>query len=70
MGFIADLYVTCPQGKGTRYKKEILQIQYKGKSISDVLEMSTEDSLSFFEGEEKIIRKLKAFVDVGLGYIK
>jgi excinuclease ABC subunit A len=70
MGFISDLYVTCPQCKGDRYKEDILQIKYKGKSIANVLEMSSEESLDFFEGEEKIVRKLKVLVEVGLGYIK
>nr|WP_246010465.1 excinuclease ABC subunit UvrA [Bacillus yapensis] len=70
MGFISDLYVKCPQCKGKRYKEDILQLKFRGKSIADVLEMSSEESLKFFEGEVKIVRKLKALVDVGLGYIK
>lgn len=70
MGFISDLYVTCPECRGKRYKEEILKIAYKGKSIADVLEMSAEEALEFFEEGEKIIRKLQVLVDVGLGYMK
>lgn len=70
MGFVSDLYITCPECKGSRYKEEIIQITYKGKSIADVLEMSVEEALEFFGDEEKILRKLQALVDVGLSYIK
>lgn len=70
MGFVSDLYITCPECKGTRYKEEIIQITYKDKSIADVLEMSVEEALEFFGDEEKILRKLQALVDVGLSYIK
>ena len=70
LGFVSDLYITCPECKGSRYKKEILQITYKNKSIADVLEMSAEEALEFFKEEEKIVRKLQALVDVGLCYIK
>lgn len=70
MGFVSDLYITCPECKGSRYKEEILQITYKDKSIADVLEMSVEEALEFFREEEKIVRKLQALVDVGLSYIK
>jgi excinuclease ABC subunit A len=70
MSFVSDLYITCPECKGTRYKEEIIQITYKDKSIADVLEMSVEEALEFFGEEEKILRKLQALVDVGLSYIK
>jgi excinuclease ABC subunit A len=70
MGFVSDLYITCPECKGSRYKEEILQIKYKEKSIADVLDMSAEEALEFFKEEEKIVRKLQALVDVGLSYIK
>ncbi|MFC0477380.1 excinuclease ABC subunit UvrA [Robertmurraya beringensis] len=70
MGFVSDLYITCPECKGSRYKEEIIQITYKGKSIADVLEMSVEEALKFFDDEERILRKLQALVDVGLSYIK
>lgn len=70
MGFVSDLYIICPECKGRRYKEEILQITYKDKSIADVLDMSAEEALEFFKEEEKIVRKLHAMVEVGLGYIK
>ncbi|WP_458413283.1 excinuclease ABC subunit UvrA [Schinkia sp. CFF1] len=70
MGFVSDLYITCPDCKGSRYKEEILQITYNDKSIAAVLELAVEEALVFFKEEEKIVRKLQALVDVGLGYIK
>ncbi|WP_312756039.1 excinuclease ABC subunit UvrA [Rummeliibacillus suwonensis] len=69
MGFVSDLYITCPECRGSRYTEEILQISYKDKSIADVLEMSIAEALEFFN-EKNIVRKLQALVDVGLSYIK
>ena len=70
MHFLSDLYVVCPVCKGKRYNTETLDVLYKGKSISDVLDMSVEEALSFFEKIPVISRKLKVLYDVGLGYIK
>ncbi len=69
MHFLPDVYVTCEQCGGKRYNREALEIHYKGKSISDVLEMTTEVALGFFENIPAIARKLQTLVDVGLGYI-
>ncbi|GKU83339.1 excinuclease ABC subunit UvrA [Niallia sp. NCCP-28] len=70
MHFLPDVYVPCEVCHGKRYNRETLEVQYKGKNISDVLEMTVEDGLSFFENIPKIHRKLQTIVDVGLGYIK
>ena len=64
------MYVPCEVCKGKRYNRETLEVKYKGKSIYDVLEMSVEEGLSFFENLPKIKRKLQTLYDVGLGYIK
>ena len=70
MHFLPDVYVPCEVCKGKRYNRETLEVKYKGKSIYDVLEMSVEEGLSFFENLPKIKRKLQTLYDVGLGYIK
>ncbi|HPI38328.1 MAG TPA: excinuclease ABC subunit UvrA [Ignavibacteriaceae bacterium] len=70
MNFLPDVYVTCEVCNGKRYNRETLEVLYKNKSISDVLEMTSEDALLFFEELPRIKRKLKAINDVGLGYIK
>ncbi len=69
MHFLPDVYVTCEVCKGKRYNREALEILYKGKSISDVLAMTTEEALEFFENIPSIARKLQTLVDVGLNYI-
>lgn len=69
MHFLPDVYVACEVCKGKRYNREALEIHYKGKSISDVLEMTTETALEFFANIPSIARKLQTLVDVGLGYI-
>lgn len=69
MHFLPDVYVTCPECKGKRYNKEILEILWKDKTIADVLEMSVEEALTFFVGEPQIIDKLKILEAVGLGYM-
>jgi excinuclease ABC subunit A len=69
MHFLPDVYVACEQCKGKRYNREALEIHYKGKSISDVLEMTCEQALEFFSNIPAISRKLQTLVDVGLGYI-
>lgn len=69
MHFLPDVYVTCEVCHGKRYNREALEIHYKGKAISDVLEMTTEQALEFFANIPAIARKLQTLVDVGLGYI-
>lgn len=69
MHFLPDVYVTCEVCKGKRYNREALEILYKGKSISDVLAMTTEEALEFFTNIPSIARKLQTLVDVGLNYI-
>jgi excinuclease ABC subunit A len=69
MHFLPDVYVQCEVCKGRRYNREALEIQYKGKSIADVLEMTCEDAAKFFENQPGIARKLQTLVEVGLGYI-
>ncbi|KIL42940.1 excinuclease ABC subunit UvrA [Jeotgalibacillus campisalis] len=70
MHFLPDVYVPCEVCHGKRYNRETLEVKYKGKNISNVLEMTVEDGLSFFENIPKISRKLQTIVDVGLGYIR
>ncbi len=70
MHFLPDVYVPCEVCKGKRYNRETLEVRYKGKSISDVLEMTVEDALEFFRNIPKIQRKLQTLWDVGLGYVK
>jgi excinuclease ABC subunit A len=70
MQFLADVYVTCDECKGKRYNSETLQITYKGKTISDILDMTVEEALDFFANIPSIERKLKTLYDVGLGYIR
>lgn len=70
MHFLPDVYVPCEVCKGKRYNRETLQVKYKGKTISDVLDMTVEEALEFFENIPRISRKLQTLYDVGLGYIK
>ena len=70
MHFLPDVYVPCEVCKGKRYNKETLEVKYKGKSISDILEMTVEEALEFFENIPKIKQKIQTLYDVGLGYIK
>ncbi len=70
MNFLPDVYVLCDVCQGKRYNRETLQVLYKAKSISDVLEMRVDEALEFFEDLPRINRKIKAIHDVGLGYIK
>ena len=70
MHFLPDVYVTCDVCKGKRYNRDTLEVKYKGKNISDVLEMTVEEALVFFDGLPKIRHKLQTLFDVGLGYIK
>ena len=70
MHFLPDVYVPCEVCKGKRYNKETLEVKYKGKSISDILEMTVEEALEFFANVPKIKQKIQTLYDVGLGYIK
>ncbi|MGK7389297.1 MAG: excinuclease ABC subunit UvrA [Candidatus Cyclobacteriaceae bacterium M2_1C_046] len=69
MDFLPDVHVPCETCKGKRYNRETLEVRFKGKSISDVLEMTVEEAVTFFENQPKIIRKIQTLNDVGLGYI-
>ena len=69
MHFLPDVYVTCDVCKGKRYNRDTLDVRYKGKNIADVLEMTVEEGLTFFDGIPSIKRKLQTMYDVGLGYI-
>lgn len=69
MNFLPDVYVPCEKCNGKRYNRETLEIRYKGKSISDVLDMTVDDAVEFFQAVPSIYRKIKTLQDVGLGYI-
>ncbi|OWP75732.1 excinuclease ABC subunit UvrA [Flavobacterium oreochromis] len=69
MSFLPDVYVECETCQGKRFNRETLEIRYKGKSISDVLDMTVDEGVDFFENIPKIYRKIKTIQDVGLGYI-
>lgn len=69
MNFLPDVYVKCETCNGKRYNRETLEVRYKGKSINDVLDMSIEEAVKFFENTPQILRKIEALNDVGLGYI-
>ena len=70
MHFLPDVYVTCDVCKGKRYNHDTLEVKYKGKNISDVLEMTVEEGLEFFRSLPRLAKKLQTLYDVGLGYIK
>lgn len=70
MHFLPDVYVTCEVCKGRRYNREALEITYKGKNISDVLAMTVEQAVEFFENQPSIARKMQTLNDVGLSYVK
>nr|WKN38407.1 excinuclease ABC subunit UvrA [Tunicatimonas sp. TK19036] len=69
MDFLPDVHIPCPTCKGRRYNRETLEIRFKGKSISDVLDMTVEQAVEFFENQPRILRKIQTLEDVGLGYI-
>jgi excinuclease ABC subunit A len=69
MEFLPDIYVPCETCKGKRYNRETLEVRFKGKSISDVLDMTVEEAVTFFENQPRILRKIKTLDEVGLGYI-
>ena len=70
MNFLPDVYVPCEICAGKRYNRETLEVRFKGKSISDVLDMTINQAVEFFENQPTIIRKIKTLQEVGLGYIK
>lgn len=70
MHFLADVYVPCEICKGKRYNRETLDVKYKGKNIHDILEMTVEEGLTFFENIPRVVRKIQTLYDVGLGYIR
>ena len=70
MHFLPDVYVPCDQCGGSRYNEETLQVRYKGKTIADVLDMTVEEAVEFFENISKVKHKLQTLKDVGLSYIK
>ncbi len=70
MHFLPDVYVPCDVCKGARYNRETLQVTYRGKTVSDILDMTVEEALHFFENIRKIRRKLQTLYDVGLGYMR
>ncbi len=70
MHFLPDVYVPCEVCKGARYNRETLQVTYKGKNVAEILDMSVEEALTFFENIPKIRRKFQTLYDVGLGYIR
>ncbi|WP_289031560.1 excinuclease ABC subunit UvrA [uncultured Algoriphagus sp.] len=69
MDFLPDVHIPCETCKGKRYNRETLEVRFKGKSIADVLDMTVEQAVEFFENQPKILRKIKTLKDVGLGYI-
>lgn len=70
MQFMSDVYITCDQCRGTRYRDEVLAIKYRGKSIAEALDLTVREAFSFFRGQPKVQSKLKSLIDVGLDYIR
>ncbi len=70
MDFLPDVHVPCETCKGKRYNRETLEVRFKGKSIADVLDMTVEQAVRFFENQPRILRRVKTLYDVGLGYIR
>ncbi|MEX1041007.1 MAG: excinuclease ABC subunit UvrA [Pirellulaceae bacterium] len=70
MQFLADVYMKCPECKGRRYKKEVLEVVYRGKSIAEVLDMTIREAFVFFRGQPKVQAKLQKLIDVGLDYLR
>ena len=70
MHFLPDIYVPCDVCKGQRYNRETLDIRYKGRNIHEVLEMTVEDALAFYQAVPAIARKLQTLTDVGLSYLR
>jgi len=70
MNFLPDVYVPCPECHGKRYNRETLEVRFKGKSIADVLDLTINNAVEFFENVPHILQKIKVLQDVGLGYLK
>ena len=70
MQFLADVYMKCEQCEGKRYRKEILEITYRGRNIAEVLDMTVREAFAFFRGQTKVQAKLKRLIDVGLDYLR
>lgn len=70
MHFLPDVYIPCEVCGGKRYNSETLEVKYKGSNIADVLDMTVNESIAYFENIPKIVRKLQTIIDVGLGYIR
>lgn len=70
MQFMADVHLVCEECHGTRFKEETLEVKYRDKSISDILDMTVDQSIEFFEGQAAILARLQPLQDVGLGYLK
>ncbi|MFI4874149.1 MAG: excinuclease ABC subunit A, partial [Blastopirellula sp. JB062] len=70
MQFLADVYMKCPECKGRRYKKDVLEVEYRGKNIAEVLNMTIREAFVFFRGQPKVQAKLQRLIDVGLDYLR
>ncbi len=70
MQFLADVYMKCSQCGGKRYRKEILDIKYRGRNIAEVLELTVREAFTFFRGRPKVQARLKRLIDVGLDYLR
>lgn len=70
MQFLSDVFITCPECGGKRFRKEVLQVHYKGKNINDILDMTIDTAMDFFHDQARIRRTLQPLVDVGLGYMR
>jgi excinuclease ABC subunit A len=70
MQFLADVHLECEECKGRRFKSEVLEVEYKGKNIFDVLQMSIEEALEFFKGQKEIVDRIRPLFEVGLGYVQ
>jgi excinuclease ABC subunit A len=70
MQFLADVYMRCAQCNGTRYRDEILDVTYRGRNISEVLDMTVREAFTFFRGQPKVQARLKRLIDVGLDYVR
>jgi excinuclease ABC subunit A len=70
MQLMADVYMRCPECHGSRYRREVLDVKYRGLSIADVLDLSVREAFNFFRGHKKILARLKCLIDVGLDYLR
>jgi excinuclease ABC subunit A len=70
MRFMADVYMRCPECQGTRYRREVLDVKYRGLNIAEVLDLSVREAFNFFRGHKKILTRLKCLIDVGLDYLR